>query len=78
MNKFLVASLLARAIEAQYNLTYIRLFWYLEPTLTSMGSDDTATTYEKICPETTATTPAPSSTDDAWYYDCMSHVLTSC
>ncbi|CAN9369611.1 unnamed protein product [Alternaria sp. RS040] len=34
-----------------------------------MGSDDTATTYEKICPETTTTTPAPSSTDDAWYYD---------
>ncbi|CAN9460632.1 unnamed protein product [Alternaria alternata] len=32
-----------------------------------MGSDETATTYEKMCPETTTTTPAPSSTDVAWY-----------
>ncbi|KAL1796028.1 hypothetical protein ACET3X_006252 [Alternaria dauci] len=38
--------------------------WEMEPTLTLMGSDDTATTYEKKCPETTTTTPTPSSTDD--------------
>ncbi|KAG9195046.1 hypothetical protein G6011_00166 [Alternaria panax] len=64
MKKLLFASLLASAIDAQYNLTYLHLMWEMEPTLTLMGSDETATTYEKICPETT--TPAPSSTEDMW------------
>jgi hypothetical protein len=77
MNKFLVVTLLASAINAQYNLTYLHLMWEMEPTLTLMGSDETATTYEKICPEATTTTPAPSSTDVAWYYACMFSVPTA-
>jgi hypothetical protein len=62
MRKFLIASLFASAINAQYNLTYLHLMNPMEPTLTFMSSDDTATTYEKKCPETTPT-PTPSSTD---------------
>ena len=63
MLKFLAASLLLSAVNAQYNLTYINLMWRAEPTLTFISSDATATTYEKVCgPETTIpTTPTSSS-----------------
>jgi hypothetical protein len=67
MNKLFIASLLVSAINAQYNLTYLHLMGEMEPTLTLMASDSTATTYEKICPETTTTTPASSPTDDPWF-----------
>jgi hypothetical protein len=66
VNKLLVALLSASAINAQYNLTYLHLMGDMEPTLTLMGSDDTATTFEKTCPETT-TTPISSATEHAWW-----------
>jgi hypothetical protein len=67
MKKLVIASLLASAINAQYNLTYLHLIGDMEPTLTLMGSDETATTYEKVCPETTTPTPTPSSTEEPFF-----------
>ncbi|XP_014555240.1 hypothetical protein COCVIDRAFT_102972 [Bipolaris victoriae FI3] len=61
--KHFVALLLARVVGADYNLTYLDVFWIAVPTITLVSSNSIATTYTYQCDATTTTTtPTPTST----------------
>lgn len=66
--KHFVALLLASVVGADYNLTYLDIFWFAAPTITLVSSNSIATTYSYQCDATitlsSTSTPTPTETFD--------------